>query len=85
MMRLTATEVARNLSAVLGRVSRGEKVEVLRNGTPIAVITPPETRFLTGSELREMLRTLPAVDEDFARDIDELRRDTGPPEERWPS
>ena len=85
MSRLTATEVARNLSAVLGRVSHGERVEVVRNGVPVAIITPPEARAISATAFRDLLDTLPTIDETFAGEMGRLRDELGPPEERWPS
>ncbi len=41
MARLSATETARNFSAILNRVATGEEFEITRNGTTIAVIGPP--------------------------------------------
>jgi antitoxin (DNA-binding transcriptional repressor) of toxin-antitoxin stability system len=41
MTRLSATEVARNLAAVLNRVALGEDFEVVRQGRPR---TPPPLR-----------------------------------------
>jgi prevent-host-death family protein len=85
MGRLTATEVARNLSAVLGRVSNGERVEVVRNGVPVAIIAPPEARAVSAVAFRDLLDSLPAINETFAGEIARLRDELGPPEERWPS
>jgi antitoxin (DNA-binding transcriptional repressor) of toxin-antitoxin stability system len=85
MGRLTATEVARNLSAVLGGVSNGERVEVVRNGVPVAIIAPPEARAVSATAFRDLLDTLPTIDETFVGEMDRLRDVLGPPEERWPS
>lgn len=85
MIRLTATELARNLSSVLGRVSNGEHVEVLRNGIPVAVIAPVQARTLSAEAFRDLLRTLPSVDESFATEVAAVRDEIGPPEERWRS
>lgn len=79
--RLTATEVARSFSSVLNRVTEGGEIEITRNGQTVAVIGPPKRRkqFLSPEELRELLETAPPVDEDFVRDLEEIRRSVGPP------
>ena len=85
MTRLTATEVARNLSAVIGRVSNGERVEVVRNGMPVAIIVPPEARAMSAAAFRDLIDTLPPIDEAFAQEVGRLRDELAEPEERWPS
>jgi prevent-host-death family protein len=87
MDRLSATEVARSFSAILNRVADGDEIEITRNGHTVAVIGPPKRRkrFLAPQELRELMASLPPVDEDFARDVMEARRSLGPPESHWPS
>lgn len=39
-MTMTFTEFRKNASAVLDRVERGESIEVLRHGKPVAKIIP---------------------------------------------
>lgn len=85
MARLTATEVARNFSAVLNRVAAGEEIEIVRNGAPVAVIAPPKARLLSPERFRDLLASAPPVDDDFAEDVRAIRRSTAPPESRWPS
>lgn len=85
MARLTATEIARNFSAILNRVARGEEIEITRNGTTIAVISPPKTRVLSPDRLRELLASAPPVDDDFGRELREIRSRVGPAESSWPS
>ena len=83
---MTATEVARSFSEVLNRVSSGEEIEILRNGAPVALLVPTQGMFLTGQRWREILDAAPSVDEDFVRDLEEIRRSVGPPPEiDWPS
>ncbi len=87
MDRLSATEVARSFSSILNRVAEGDEIEITRNGQTVAVIGPPKRRkrFLSPQELRELMKSLPPVDEDFAGDVKEARRSLGPPESHWPS
>ncbi len=85
MARLTATETARNFSAILNRVADGEEIEVTRNGTTIAVIAPPKTRLLSPARLRELLGSAPPVDDEFAAELPEIRSRIGPAESSWPS
>jgi prevent-host-death family protein len=86
MARLSATEVARKFSDVLNRVAAGEQIEVVRNGTPVAVIGPPRPRLLSADRLRELIASAPPVDEEFAEDLRRIRREAGrAPEDPWRS
>jgi antitoxin (DNA-binding transcriptional repressor) of toxin-antitoxin stability system len=86
MVQMSATEVARNFSAVVNRVIAGEEIEVIRNGTPVAEMRRPlSPRGLAGEAWEEFVRNLPPVDEDFARDLEDIRRGIGPPVSKWPS
>lgn len=85
MARLSATEVARRFSEVLNRVARGEEIEVSRAGMPVALIVPPRVRLASPEHFRELLASAPAVDDEFADAVRELRRSVGPPESSWPS
>lgn len=86
MTRMTATEVARNFSEALNRVSTGEEIEIVRNGAAVAKLGPPErARFLSAERFRELIASLPLVDEHFVRDLEEIRREVGPPTSPWPS
>jgi prevent-host-death family protein len=85
MVRLSATEVARRFSDVLNRVAAGEEIEIVRNGAPVAVLSPPRARLLPASRLRELLASLPPVDDAFADDVQTIRREVGPPDDPWAS
>lgn len=86
VVRMSATEVARNFSAVVNRVIAGEEIEVIRNGTPVVELRrPSRPRGITGREFKELMASLPPVDEDFARDVEEARKKLGPPKPAWPS
>jgi antitoxin (DNA-binding transcriptional repressor) of toxin-antitoxin stability system len=86
MVRMSATEVARNFSAVVNRVLAGEEIEVIRNGTPVAELRrPSRPRGITGREFKELMASLPPVDEDFAHDVEDARKKLGPPKPAWPS
>ncbi len=83
---MSATDVARNFSAVINRVGAGEEIEIFRNGARVAELRrPPRQRTITSGELRELLASLPSVDADFARDVAEARRKLGSPGSPWPS
>ena len=86
MARMTATEVARSFSAVLNRVLAGEEIEIVRNGATVARLTPPErARLLSAERFRELIVSLPPVDDDFVTDLEDIRREVGPPTSAWPS
>lgn len=86
MVRMSATEVARNFSAVINRVGAGEEIEIVRNGAPVAELRrPSRPRRLTGEEWRRFIRSLPAVDADFASDVETARVGVGAPVGKWPA
>jgi prevent-host-death family protein len=64
---MTATEVARNFSAVLDAVKSGESVVITRGGERIATLVP--TPRANGAALAEALRAWqgnPALDDEWA-------------------
>ena len=82
---ITATELARRLGDVLGRVRyRGESFIVERNGEPIARLTPLATgatsTLLDG--LRAWREAAPP-DPKLARDLERVNRADRPPENPW--
>ncbi len=87
---ISATDLSRNLSAILSRVQhRGESFTVVRNGTTIAALSPAgdASRRARGSwrAFAESVRHLP-IDPSFAADLAEVQRSQGPAELReWPS
>jgi antitoxin (DNA-binding transcriptional repressor) of toxin-antitoxin stability system len=86
MVRLTATEVSRNFSSVIDRVDSGEEIEIVRNGRPIAELRrPSRPRGISAAAFRTLIESLPPLDEDFARDVEDARRGLGPPVGAWPS
>jgi prevent-host-death family protein len=82
---MTATEAARSFSEVLNRVAAGEEIEVTRSGAAVAVISSQATRLVSAERFRELIRTAPIPDDDFAADVRELRETGGPPDSPWPS
>jgi prevent-host-death family protein len=86
MVRMSATEVARNFSAVINRVGDGEEIEIVRNGAPVAELRrAARPRRLQGDEWRRFIVSLPIVDEDFAGDVLEARQRLGGPIGKWPA
>ena len=86
--RITATELARNLSDILNRVRyKGERFRIERNGETVAVLEPGEERKrFTVADFIALIERLPPVDEDFWKDIEEARKAIGPmPEPSWDS
>ena len=73
--RITATELARNLSDILNRVRyKGETFEIERNGVMLAEIKPAARKRATLSDLVDFLENGPKPDPDFARDVEEAHR-----------
>jgi antitoxin (DNA-binding transcriptional repressor) of toxin-antitoxin stability system len=86
MTRLSATEVARKFSAVVGRVGAGEEIQVVRNGVPVIEMRPvSKGRLVSAAEWTELMDSAPSTDEDFARDVEAARKSIGPPAGAWPS
>ena len=85
MTRITATQAAREFSAVLNRVAGGEEIEITRNDAPIAVLVPARSRLLSAQRFRMVMATAPPVDAGFAADLREARATVGAPETSWPS
>jgi prevent-host-death family protein len=82
---MTATEAARNFSAVLNRVAAGEQIELTRSGAPVAMIGPPAMRFVSAARFRAILAAAPSPDADFASELRAARESAGAPGDPWPS
>ncbi|HEV3321308.1 MAG TPA: type II toxin-antitoxin system prevent-host-death family antitoxin [Solirubrobacteraceae bacterium] len=83
---MSATEVSRNFSAVINRVAAGEEIEIVRNGATVAELRqPPRPQRISGDAWHKFVASLPAVDEEFARDVEEARRSIEPPASPWPA
>lgn len=67
---MTATEASRGFSDLLDAVERGETIRITRGGESIAEIVPARRK--TGRDLDAALGPS-RLDEDFAREIRELR------------
>ena len=85
MARLSATDAARSFSDLLNRVLDGEEIEITRAGAPVAVIGPPRARFLSAERFHALIASAPPIDDDFARDLTEIRRAVAAPDDPWPS
>ena len=84
--QMTATEASRNFSDLLNRVAAGQEIEITRAGATVAVIGPPPRRmFLSPDDFGQLLASLPRVDEEFLRAIEEVRAEIEPPEDPWDS
>lgn len=86
MTRLSATEVAREFSAVVNRIGAGEEIEVMRNGVPVVQMRAAKRGHLvSAARWRELMDAAPTPDKDFADDVEAGREDIGPPSGAWPS
>lgn len=86
--KITATELAKNLSEILSRAQyRGESFVIERNGETVATLNPPETPIgIPFRELAERVCELPQPDETFADDVEAVHAAQGelePPP--WPA
>lgn len=86
MTRLSATEVAREFSAVVNRIGAGEEIDVVRNGVPVVEMRPVGPgRLVSAARWRELMDSAPTPDEDFAAEVEAGREAIGPPSGAWPS
>lgn len=85
--RISATELARKLGDVLGRVRyRGESFIVERNGAPVARIEPVAgSAAVTVGEALLAWRGAGGPDEEFASILERVRAADRPPENPWGS
>lgn len=84
--KLTATQVARNLSEVLNRVRYNqETVLVERGGVSVCEIRPVyDATRCTGADLAELLRALPSPGESFLDAVEDgIRNQPVAEETRW--
>jgi antitoxin (DNA-binding transcriptional repressor) of toxin-antitoxin stability system len=78
--KITATELARNLSDVLNRVRyKGESFIVERNGETVAEIKAPEKKRGTVGDLINLLENGPKPDPEFWDDVEEAHRQLNQP------
>jgi len=86
--RITATELARNLSDVLNRVRyKGESFKVMRNGEVFAELGPSHgtRKNFTVADFRRIFGDM-KVPEGMGADIEEARKALGGlPHIQWPS
>lgn len=72
---LSATEASRNFSEIMNRVKyRGETFIIERGGERICEIRPAAPARFTGADLAALVRSLPAVDDDYLELVEELTR-----------
>jgi prevent-host-death family protein len=85
--RISATELARSLGDILGRIRyRGESFTVVRNGTPVARLTPVRaSRPATVSEAFAVWKAAVGPDADLADDLERVRAADRPPGNPWGS
>ena len=84
---LNVREAKDRFSDLLRRVEdRGESFAIARNGREVAELRPVASEPATLGSLREALRHMPQVDEDFGRDLNMIRsRQPKLPEDPWAS
>jgi len=85
---LSVTDAVRNFSDLVNRAFyRGESVTLIRNGIPVARLTPPAPATLSAAELAERWAALPHLEpadaDAFAEDLAEARRNLPVAPDRW--
>jgi prevent-host-death family protein len=84
--RITATELARKIGDVLGRVRyRGDSFVVERNGDPVARIVPVTVAGGTVTDALRAWRDAGAPDPSFADDLELVNSWDEPPDLEWAS
>jgi len=83
--KITATELARRLGDVLGRVRfRGDVFVVERSGKAVAKLSPlPSQRAVNLRDVLAAWSDEPAADEDFADDLERVNQADRPPRNPW--
>ena len=84
-LRITATELARRLGDILGKIRyRGDEFVVERNGEPVARLgpIPAQNAGSLGEGLRAWVEAGPG-DSSFADDLERVRRADRPPTNPW--
>lgn len=84
---ISVTEAARNFADCVNRVRYQNMTFVLlKNGTPVARIVPPDSKTCTGRELAEALREVKLSTENakaWYKDLQRGRKILKAPEEKW--
>lgn len=85
--RLSATDLARSVGDVLGKIRyRGDSFVIERNGEPVARLMPlPERPHGTVREVLIAWTESGDPEEDFAADLEAVVAVDRPPEDRWGS
>jgi prevent-host-death family protein len=83
--RVSATELARQLGDILGRVRfRGDSFVIERNGVPVARLVPlPEPGASSVGEALASWRQSAEPDADFADDLERVGQADRQPEAAW--
>jgi len=84
--RISVSQAAGNFFDLLNRMrDEGESFVIVHNGEEVGILSPArETRPKTFNELVEMIQAMGPPDEDFARDLEEIRLSQGAlPEDPW--
>jgi antitoxin (DNA-binding transcriptional repressor) of toxin-antitoxin stability system len=72
-LHISATEAARSFSDLMNRVRyRGESFVVERAGRAICEILPAKPPKFSGTDLANLLRSLPKPDEEYLAGLEEL-------------
>jgi antitoxin (DNA-binding transcriptional repressor) of toxin-antitoxin stability system len=84
-LRIPATELARKLGEVLGKVRfRRDSFVIERNGVPVARLSPwPEPGDATLIEALIAWSATPDADPTFADDLERVNRADRPPRDPW--
>jgi prevent-host-death family protein len=83
---ISATELARQLGDVLGRIRyRGESFVIERNGIPVARLIPVASQQGTVADALRRWREVAPPDPEFAADLERVNRADREPGNPWAS
>lgn len=76
ILRLTATEAARDFSGLLDRIEAGEEAIIERHSEPVAIIAPAShaPRRISECMATGLARPSSSPDPDFAADLEDIIR-----------
>ena len=84
---ISVTEAARNFADCVNRAHyQNATFVLLKNGTPVARLSPEKERVCSGRELAEALTKTRVLDEEFKKwrdDLQTARKTLAPPADKW--
>jgi antitoxin (DNA-binding transcriptional repressor) of toxin-antitoxin stability system len=87
MDTISATELVRNLSAVVDNVRiSGQSLYITKGSQTVAQLSPPPKQGFPAAKLSDLLNSLPSLGDDakdFSADIEKLKQHAQLPDNPW--